>query len=60
MGTKFNSIGSGHMTKMTATPSYGKNPCNLLLQKQKAGVLGTWYVEFGDVGPTKFIQMVLD
>ena len=33
------------MTKMAATPIYGKNPLkNLFLQNQKADDLGTWYV----------------
>ena len=39
--------GSGHMTKMAATPIhvYGKKTFkNLFLQKQKADVLGAWYV----------------
>ena len=36
------------MTKMAATPIYGKKPFkNLLLQNQKADDLGTWYVAFG-------------
>ena len=33
----------GHMTKMAATPIYGKN----LLQNQKASDLETWYVVLG-------------
>ena len=38
----------GHMTKMTATPIYGKKTFkNLLLQNQKADDLGIWYVAFG-------------
>ena len=38
----------GHMTKVTAMPIYGKNPFkNLLLQNQKVGDLGTWYVALG-------------
>ena len=41
----------GHITKMAATPIYGKNPIkNLLLQNQKADDLGTWYVAFGVLG----------
>ena len=35
---------TGHMTKMAATPIYGKTLKNLLLQNQKADDLGTWYV----------------
>ena len=42
------SNGPGHMTKMAATPIYGKNPYKyLLLQNHKAGGLGTWYVALG-------------
>ena len=34
----------GHMTNMATMPIYGKNLKNLLLQKQKADDLETWYV----------------
>ena len=35
----------GHMTKMTATPIYGKKPFkNLLLQNQKFSDLEAWYI----------------
>ena len=38
----------GHMTKMAATPIYGKKPFkNLLLKNQKASDLETWYVVLG-------------
>ena len=41
----------GHMTKMVATPIYGKkNIKNLLLQNMKADDLGTWYVALGMLG----------
>ena len=36
----------GHMTKMPAKPIWLK-PFKNLLQNQKAGDLGTWYVAFG-------------
>ena len=36
----------GHMTKMAATPIYGKNILNRL-RNQKINDLGTWYVAFG-------------
>ena len=36
-----------HMTKMTAKPTYGKNPFQNLLQSQKASDLETWYVALG-------------
>ena len=45
---KMCSNGPGHMTKMAATPIYGKKTFkNLLLQNQKADDLGTWYVALG-------------
>ena len=38
------------MTKMAATPIYGKKPFkSLLLKNQKANDLGTWYVALGCV-----------
>ena len=46
-GTKVCSNGPGHMTKMAATPIYGKNPLKNLLQIQKADDLRTWYVSLG-------------
>ena len=47
-GTKICSNGPGHMTKMAATPIYGKNLLkNLLLQNQKVDDLWTWYVALG-------------
>ena len=46
----------GHMTKMAATAIYGKKTFkNLLLQKQKASDLETWYVASGMWGlPSMF------
>ena len=38
---------TGHMTKMAATPIYGKKPFKNLHQNQEADDLGTWYVAFG-------------
>ena len=47
-GTKVRSgAGLGHMTKMAATPIYGRNFKNLLLQNQRANDLGAWYAAFG-------------
>ena len=44
-GTKVYINGPGHMTKMAATPIYGKNPSkNLLLQNRLADFHETWYV----------------
>ena len=54
-GTKVYTNGTCLMTKMAATPIYGKKPCkNLLLQNQKTNDLVTW-----DVGPIKFVQMMI-
>ena len=36
----------GNITKVATTPIYGKNHLKNLLQNQKAGDLGTWYVAF--------------
>ena len=46
-GTKVCSNGPGHMTKMAATPIYGKNLKNLRLWNQKADDLETWYASAG-------------
>ena len=46
-GTKVCINGPGHMTKMAATPIYGKNFKNLLLQNQRADFHETWYVASG-------------
>ena len=46
-GTKVCINGPGHMTKMAATPIYGKNFKNLLLQNRKPYDLETWYAALG-------------
>ena len=47
-GTKVCLRGLGHMTKIAATPIYGKNPSkNLLLQNKRANDLVAWYVAWG-------------
>ena len=47
-GTIFCSRHLGNMTKMAATPIYGKNPSNnLLLQNLRADFHETWYVASG-------------
>ena len=45
-GTKVYINGPGHMTKMAATPIYGKNPSKLL-QNRRADFQETWYVASG-------------
>ena len=47
-GTKVYINGPGHVTKMAATPIYGKKPFkNLLLQNRGADFHETWYVALG-------------
>ena len=52
----------GHMTKMAATSIYGKKTFkSLLLKNQRAN--GQWHWDLvcsiGDMGPTKFVQMII-
>ena len=46
-GTKVCINGPGHMTKMAATPIYGKTFKNLLLWNQWTDFLETWHVASG-------------
>ena len=46
-GSKVCINGPGHMTKLAATPIYGKTLKNLLLQYQRADFHETWYVASG-------------
>ena len=46
-GTKVYVNGPGHMTKMAASPKYGKTLKNRLLQNQKSYDLETWHVALG-------------
>ena len=48
-----------HMTKMTATPIYGKIPLKSFSPETKASDLGTWYVALGVWGPITFVQMMI-
>ena len=43
MNTKY----FGQMTKMDATPIYGKNSFKISSKNQKANNLGSWYVALG-------------
>ena len=45
--TKVCSNGPGHMTKMVAMPTYGKNLKSLHLLSPKADELKTWYAALG-------------
>ena len=56
-GTKFCSRHLGHMTKMAATPIYGKKPFkNLLLQNRQADFHETWYVASGTLAHHKLLK----
>ena len=46
----------GHMTKMAATPIYGKNPLKIFSRTRWPWDL---VCSIGDVGPTKFVQMMI-
>ena len=46
-GKKVYINGPGHMTKMAATPIYGKKPFKNLLQNQRADFQETWFVASG-------------
>ena len=46
-GTKVYINHPGHMTNMAATPIYGKNLKNLLLQNKKSYDLEDWHVVLG-------------
>ena len=39
--------GLGHMTKMAATPIYGKNPSRIFSRTERANDLVAWYVALG-------------
>ena len=45
-----------HMTKVAATPIYGKNPLKIFFSRTRK--LLTCGLGIGDVGPTKFVQMM--
>ena len=47
--------GLGHMTKMAATPIYGKYPLKIFFGTKGAMTL---VCSIGDMGPTKFVQMM--
>ena len=56
---KFYTKFSGHMTKMADMPIYGKNPLNNFSRARKPMPLGLRMGSTGDVGPTKFVQMMI-
>ena len=46
---------SGHMTKMAAMPIYGKNPLKIFFTRTRR----LFICSIGDVGPTKFVQIMI-
>ena len=46
---------TGHMTKMATTPINGKNPLNVFFSGKRPSDL---VCSIGDVGPTRFAQMI--
>ena len=49
----------GHMTKMATTPIYGKNPLKIFFSGTRRQMTWDLVCSFGDVGPTKFVQMMI-
>ena len=49
---------TGDMTKMATTPIYGKNPLNIFSLEPKFQCPWDLVCSIGDVGPTRFAQMM--
>ena len=49
----------GHMTKMTATPIYGKNPLKISSLEPEGRLPWDLVFSIGVVGPTKIVQMMI-
>ena len=49
----------GHMTKMASTPIYGKNPLKSSSLEPEGRCSWDLVCSIGDVGPTKFGQMII-
>ena len=49
----------GHMIKMAAMPIYGKNPLKIFFSRTRKPVTWDLVCSSGDVGPTKFVQMMI-
>ena len=58
-GTKVCSNGPGHMTKMAAMPIDAKNPLKIFIFRTRRPRPGDLVCSIRDVGPTKFVQMVV-
>ena len=48
----------GHMTKMAATPIYGKNHLKIFFSRTRRPMTLDLVCSICDVGPTKFVQMM--
>ena len=53
------SNGCGHMTKMAATPIYGKNLSKIFFSNTRRPMTRDLACSIGDVGPSKFVQMMI-
>ena len=51
------SNGSGHMTKMDATPIYGENLLKMFFSRTRRLMMDL-VCSIGDVGPTRFVQIM--
>ena len=58
MGSKVCSKGPGHMTKMVASPMYGKNPLKSFFSRTRRRTSLDFLCNIGDVGPTNIFLRV--
>ena len=58
-GNKIYANGSGHMAKMAAMPIYGKKHLKSSSQESEGQWPWDLVCSIGDVGPTKFVQMMI-
>ena len=49
----------GHMTKMTATPIYGKNPLKIFFSRTRSPMTWNLVCSIWVFWPTKFVQMMI-
>ena len=56
---KFSANCLGHMTKMANMPIYGKNPLKTSSPEPEGWLPWDLVWSIGDVGPTKFVQMMI-
>ena len=58
-GTIFCSRHLGHMTKMAATPIYGKNPSKIFFSRTGGPISRNLVCSIGDSSPSLFVQMMI-